>query len=124
MDRHAGSIPSQSNTASVAPYCTPLVWGWAHGAGAAVTAAKMPQLLNQPVVEPPLLLGLPPPVRERQHGNADACPLHPQSFVVGRAIVIIFIAKCGRGLAIIVLREQKCRVGLWWVWLRLWWLHQ
>jgi hypothetical protein len=58
--------PSRSDAASAAPARAPLVGIRAHCASAAVTTAAMPRfLLWRPAVDPPLLLGPPPPVGRR-----------------------------------------------------------
>ena len=57
------SKPSRPDAASAAPARAHLVRGRAHGASAAVAAAAMPQSRHrQPVLDPPSLLGPPPPV--------------------------------------------------------------
>ena len=69
--------PSRSNIASAAPARDPLVVIRAHCASAAVTTAAMPRSpLRQPAVDPPSLLGPPPPVGRRrwQHGIINASP--------------------------------------------------
>ncbi len=68
-----------------------------NGARAAITTTAMPWLLlQQPVIDPPLLLGLLPPAGRQQLGNTDAHPWHPQHFEVRRAAVIVLVAKYGQ----------------------------
>ena len=55
--------PSRSDASSAAPARAPLVGIWAHCTSATVTTAAMPRFpLWRPAVDPPLLLGPPPPV--------------------------------------------------------------
>jgi len=58
--------------ASAAPARAHLVGGRAHVASAAVSAAAMHQSPHRmPVLDPPLLLGPPPPVGQRQQQHSD-----------------------------------------------------
>ena len=80
MDRHAASTSSRSDAASAAPASDPLVVRRYHCASDAVTAAAMPwSPLQQPAVDPPSLLGQPPPVGRRrwQNGDVDDRPCEP-----------------------------------------------
>ena len=67
----------QYDSASADPARAPLVQRRANCASAAITAATMPRSpLWRPELDPPSLLGPPPPVgrRRRQHVDVDACP--------------------------------------------------
>ena len=74
LDWHASSTPSGTTRRGA-----PLVKRRANCASAAVTAAAMPRSpLRRPELDPPSLIGPPPPVgrRRRQHVDVDARPWH------------------------------------------------
>jgi len=80
MDRHAASTPSRSDAASAAPARDPLVVRRDYCTSAAVTAAAMPwSPLRQLAVDPPLLLGPPPPVNsDGSTATLTLVPVNPE----------------------------------------------